>query len=56
MSTMDECGILKIKHSLAMITNMAQKQSEHCGCMQNSDNEALTYYDHKYGTKAELAP
>jgi hypothetical protein len=30
MSAMDVC-ILKIKHSLALITNMAQKQNEHHG-------------------------
>jgi hypothetical protein len=53
MSTMDACGILKIKHSHTVITNMAQKQNEHHGCMQNSDNQALTSFDHKHGTEAE---
>jgi hypothetical protein len=53
MSTMDACGILTIKHSHTVITNMAQKQNEHHGCMWNSDNQALTSCDHKHGTEAE---
>jgi len=56
MGTMDACGILNIKHSQALITNMAQKQNEHHGCMWNSDNQALTYCDHKHSTEAEWAP
>jgi len=50
---MDTCKILTIKHSLAVITNMAQKQNEHCGYMWNSDNQALTSSDYKHGTEAE---
>ena len=50
---MNACEILTIKHSHTMITNMAQKQNEHHGYMQNSDNEALTRCDHKHGTEAE---
>ena len=53
MSTMDVCDMLKIKHSLAMNTNMAQKQNEHHGCMWNSDNQALTSSGYKHGTEAE---
>jgi hypothetical protein len=56
MSTVDACGILTIKHSLAVITNMAQKQNECHGCMWNSNNQALTYCDHKHNTEAEWAP
>jgi len=56
MSIIDACGILTIKHLLAIITNMAQKQNEHHGYMQNSDNQALTSFDHKHGTEAEWAP
>jgi len=56
MSTMDACGILTIKHSQALTTNMTQKQNEHHGYMWNSDNQALTYYDRKHGTEAESAP
>jgi len=55
MRTVDACGILTIKHSLAVITNMAQKQNEHCGCMWNFDNQALTSCDHKHGIEAEWA-
>jgi hypothetical protein len=47
------CGILTIKHSHTVITNMAQNRNEHHGCMWNSDNQALTYCDHKHGTEAE---
>jgi len=50
---MDECGILTIKNLLPVITNIAQKQNEHHGCMWNSDNQALTSCDHKHGTEAE---
>ena len=39
MSTIDACRILTIKYSLPVVTNMAQKQNEHCGCMWNSDNK-----------------
>jgi len=56
MSTMDACRILTIKHSLTLITNMAQKQNEHHECMWNSENQALTYYDHKHGTEEEWVP
>ena len=56
MSTMDACGILTIKHSLAVITNTAQKQNEPHGCMWNPDNQVLTSFDHKHGTEAEWAP
>jgi len=55
MSTMDVCRILTIKHSQALITNMVQKQNEHHehhGCIWNSDNQALTSFDHKCGTEA----
>jgi len=55
MSTMDSCRILTVKHSLPVITNMAQKQNEHHGCMWNSDNQALTCCHHKHGTEAEWA-
>jgi len=55
MSTMDACGILKTKHVLPVITNMAQKQHEYCGWMWNSDNLVLTYCDHKHGTEVEWA-
>ena len=47
MSTMDACGNLTIKHLQALITNTAQKQNEHCRCMWNCNNQALTSYDHK---------
>ena len=54
MSTIDDaCGILKIKHSHTVVTNVTQKQNEHCGCMWNSDNQALTNFDHKHDTDAE---
>ena len=53
MSTMDRCKILKIKHSLTVIRNTVQKQNEHHECMWNSDNQALTYCDHRHGTEAE---
>ena len=39
MSTIDACRILTIKYSLPVVTNMAQKQNENCGCMWNSDNK-----------------
>jgi len=45
-----------MEHLLPMITSMAQKQNEHLGCMWNSDNQALTSFDHKHGTEAEWAP
>jgi len=50
---MDACGNLTMKHSLAVIINMAQKQNEHHGCMWNSENDALTRFNHKHGTEAE---
>jgi hypothetical protein len=53
MSTIDACGILTIKHSLAVITNMAQKHGEYCGWMWNSDNLVLTFCDDKHGTEVE---
>ena len=53
MSTMDECGNLAIRDSLAVIRNMAQKQNEHHGCMWKYDNQALTCCDHKHSTEAE---
>jgi len=53
---MHACRILTIRHSQALITNMAQKQNEHHRYMQNSDNQALTRFDHKYGIEAEWAP
>ena len=43
----------RIEHLLPIITDMAQKQNEHHGCMWNADNQALTPCDHKYGTEAE---
>jgi len=56
MSTMDACGILKIKHSLPVITNMEHKHNDHPACMWNADNQALTCFDHEHGTEAEWAP
>jgi len=58
ISTLDACDILIIKHSLPVITNIAQKQNEHHGCMWNSDNQALTSCNHKHSscTETEWAP
>jgi len=56
MNTMDACGILTIKHWHPVITNMAQKQNEHHGCMWNPHNQTLTYCDHKNMAQAEWAP
>jgi hypothetical protein len=56
MSTMDPCGILTIKHSHTVISNMAQKQNEHHGFMWNIDNQALTSCHHKHSTEAESGP
>jgi len=56
MSTMDACGILTIKHSHTVITNMVKKWNEHPRWMQNSENQALTCFDHKHGTEGESAP
>jgi len=52
---MNACGILTIKHSHTVITDMAQKQNEHYGCMWYSDNQALTSCDYKHCTEAGWA-
>jgi len=53
MINMDQYGNLTIKHSLAVITNMAQKQNSQNKWMWKSDNQALTSCDHKHDTEAE---
>jgi len=39
-----------------MITNTAQKQNQHHGCMWKSDNQTLTGFDYKHDTETESAP
>jgi len=56
MSTIHASEILTIKHSLAIITNVTQKQNEHHRCMWNSDNQSLTSFDYIYGTEVEWTP
>ena len=48
----DGCGNLTIKHSHPVLTNIEWKQNSQNGWIWNSDNQALTYCNHKHGTEA----